>query len=64
LEQNGLKEINPIGQKFDHSVHEAVKYEIAPEGAEEGLILKVVEKGYALGSKLIKPAKVIVSGKE
>lgn len=62
LEQNGLREINPLGQKFDHTMHEAVQYEPATESAEEGSIIKVIEKGYSLGSKPIRPAKVVVAG--
>ena len=63
VEQNGIKEIDPLGQKFDHTRHEAIKYEPATESSEEGVIIKVLEKGYTLGSKLIKPAKVVVAGK-
>ncbi|HEY9480813.1 MAG TPA: nucleotide exchange factor GrpE [Candidatus Paceibacterota bacterium] len=59
LEQNGLKEINPLGESFDHSKHEAIKYEKS-EGAKPDTILKVIEKGYILGAKLIRPAKVVV----
>ena len=63
IEQNGLKEINPIGQKFDHLLHEAVKYEQDVTGnIKDGTVTNVLEKGYTLGSKLIKPAKVIVAG--
>ena len=62
LEQNGIKEINPIGKEFDYLLHEAVKYEPAAESTKDGLIIRVLEKGYTLGSKLIKPAKVVVAG--
>ena len=59
LEQNGIKEINPVGQVFDPNIHEAVSFEKTTE--KEGSVLKVIEKGYMLGTKLIKPAKVIVA---
>lgn len=61
LEQNGLREINPMGEKFDHSKHEAVKYEPAEDASKAETVTKVIEKGYMLGAKLIKPAKVIVA---
>jgi molecular chaperone GrpE len=60
LDQNGLKEINPVGEKFDPNVHEAVKYE-SLEDKKENTVISVVEKGYKLGAKLIRPAKVVVS---
>jgi molecular chaperone GrpE len=62
LEQNGLKEIDPIGQKFDHSKHEAVKYEPTNDKGKEGTVSRVLERGYMLGNKLLRPAKVIVAG--
>jgi molecular chaperone GrpE len=61
VEQNGLKEINPIDQTFDPMMHEAVSFEKNGDTSKAGKILKVVEKGYMLGSKLIKPPKVVVS---
>jgi molecular chaperone GrpE len=61
LDQNGLKEINPIGAKFDPNMHEAVKYEPVEEKSKVGTIVKVIEKGYELGGKLIRPAKVVVA---
>lgn len=64
LESNGLKEVNPIGQKFDVGLHEAVKYQPTDDASKEGVVLSVVEKGYTLGGKLVKPAKVVVAGKE
>lgn len=60
LEQNGIKEILPLGAKFDPNLHEAVTFEKV-EKEEPGTILKVIEKGYTLGSKILKPAKVIVA---
>ncbi len=61
IEQNGVKELNPIGQKFDPAVHEAMKYEATDDKSKEGTIISVIEKGYLLGSKLIRPAKVVVA---
>ncbi|MEK7607655.1 MAG: nucleotide exchange factor GrpE [Patescibacteria group bacterium] len=61
LEQNGLKEISPFGQKFDPLVHEAVKFETTDNTEKIGIVLNVLEKGYMLGNKLVKPAKVVVA---
>lgn len=60
VEQNGLKEINPLGEVFDPMTHEAVSFEKTDDGKQAGKIIKVVEKGYMLAGKLIRPAKVIV----
>jgi molecular chaperone GrpE len=61
VEQNGLKEVNPSGLVFDPMTHEAVAFEKSEDPALIGKIIKVVEKGYMLGGKLIKPAKVVVA---
>lgn len=58
LKDEGLDEIVADGQ-FDPTLHEAVD---SREG-EEGKILEVVEKGYNLNGKVIKPAKVVVGKK-
>lgn len=61
LDQNGLKDIDPVGQKFDANLHEAIKYETVDDAAKDHTVLSVVEKGYTLGGKLIRPAKVVVA---
>jgi molecular chaperone GrpE len=61
VEQNGLKEINPVGAKFEPTLHEAIRYEETSDASKAGTITSVIEKGYMLGSKLIKPAKVVVA---
>lgn len=64
LEQNGLVEINPIGEKFDYTKHEAIEHEAVTDSAKENIVTRVIEKGYMLGGKLIKPAKVVVGEKK
>ena len=59
LQNQGLEEIETDGQ-FDPSSHEAVD---TKEG-EDGKILEVVEKGYKLNGKILKPARVVVGKKE
>jgi molecular chaperone GrpE len=58
LEREGLAEIETDG-KFDPHVHEALLSQ--PSDAEEGSILDVVQKGYRLGDKVIRPARVVVA---
>ncbi len=60
LEGHGLAPIDPIGQKFDHAIHEAVSYEPVADASKADMVLKVIEKGYTLGGKLVRPAKVVV----
>jgi molecular chaperone GrpE len=60
LTQEGVEEIEAIGQQFDPNEHEAV--EVA-EGPNEGRIARVVAKGYKIEDKVIRPAKVVVTQK-
>ena len=59
VERHGLTEIDTEGA-FDPHVHEALLAQPA-EGAEEGSVLQVLQKGYRLGDKVIRPARVIVA---
>lgn len=59
LKQEGLDEISADG-KFDPSLHEAVD----TRDGKDGEILEVVEKGYNLNGKVIKPVKVVVGRKQ
>ena len=58
LEKNGVKEIDTSG-KFDPHVHEALLSQ--PSDAEEGAVIDVVQKGYTIGDRVVRPARVIVS---
>jgi len=60
LEVNGVAEIAAEGQDFDPNIHEAVMY---AEG-EAGKVLNVAQKGYTLGSRVLRPAMVVVGGKQ
>ena len=59
LEREGLAEIETDG-KFDPHVHEALLSQ--PSDAEEGSVIEVVQKGYKLGDKVLRPARVVVAG--
>jgi molecular chaperone GrpE len=60
LARNGVEQFDPAGQKFDPSFHEALSTREA-EGAEPGVVLDVVEKGYSLDETVLRPARVVVS---
>ena len=60
LTDNGLVEIDPIGEKFDHAKHEAISYEPVGEEKQDQIILLVIQKGYLYNGKILKPAKVKV----
>jgi molecular chaperone GrpE len=58
LRKEGLAEIETAG-KFDPHVHEALLSQ--PSDAEEGSVIEVVQKGYKLGDKVLRPARVVVA---
>ena len=62
LQREGLKEIS-TKDKFDPLMHEAMMRE-EKEGSEDGKILEVYQKGYAIGNRAIRPAKVKVARKK
>jgi molecular chaperone GrpE len=58
LAREGLVEIETNG-KFDPHVHEALLSQ--PSDAEEGAIIEVLQKGYRLGDRVLRPARVVIS---
>jgi molecular chaperone GrpE len=58
LAKEGLAEIETEG-RFDPHVHEALLSQ--PSDAEEGSVIEVVQKGYKLGEKVLRPARVVVA---
>jgi len=58
LAKEGLAEI-PTEGTFDPHVHEALLSQ--PSEAAEGDVIEVVQKGYKLGDKVLRPARVVVS---
>lgn len=59
LEKNGLKEIEAEGKDFDPNIHHAVM-QVEGGAEEENKVKAVLQKGYYLGSKVIRPAMVQV----
>ena len=61
LEKKGLKDMeNPVGKSLDTDFHEAITNIPAPSKKEKGKIIDVIEKGYLLGEKVLRYAKVVV----
>jgi molecular chaperone GrpE len=58
LQREGLAEIDTDGQ-FDPHVHEALLSQ--PSDAQEGSVIEVVQKGYRLGDRVVRPARVVVA---
>ncbi len=60
LEKHGVTEVNPVGEKFSHELHQAMTMQESAE-AEPGTVLNVMQKGYLLNDRLVRPAMVIVA---
>jgi molecular chaperone GrpE len=60
LERNGVEQFDPRGDRFDPTEHEALSMR-QEDGAESGLVLDVVEKGYRANGNILRPARVVVS---
>ena len=60
LEKNQIKKIEPLHEKFDYNFHQAM-FEAPSSDYKEGLIIEVVQPGYVLHDRLIRPAMVGVS---
>lgn len=60
LERFGIEEVDPVGEPFDPAFHEAMTLQPAPD-AEPGTVLTVVQKGYVLNGRLLRPAMVVVA---
>jgi molecular chaperone GrpE len=61
LAQNGLTKVESLGQIFDPNKHEAVSMTAAAEGQQENEIVNVLQEGYLLKQRLIRPAMVQVA---
>lgn len=61
LEKHNIVEINPVGEKFDPEFHQAMSMQPAEEGVEPNTVTTVMQKGYTLNDRLIRPALVMVA---
>jgi len=60
FEKHGIKEIRPDGGKFDHNLHQAM-FEVEDADKAPGTVLQVMQIGYTIGDRLLRPAMVGVS---
>jgi len=59
LEKYKVKRIYPLNEEFDHNLHEAISQ--IESDAKEGTVVKVIQTGYSIDSRLIRPALVVVA---
>jgi molecular chaperone GrpE len=60
LEKNGVKKFDPAGQKFDPNFQQAM-YEVPDASVPSGTVVQVVQTGYMIGERVLRPALVGVS---
>jgi molecular chaperone GrpE len=60
LSRHGVRKLEPKGQKFDPHFHEAL-FEVQDESLPPGTVAQVVEDGFAIGDRVLRPAKVGVA---
>jgi molecular chaperone GrpE len=60
LEKNGVRRFDPAGEKFDPNVHQAM-YEIPDPSVPAGTIAQVIQSGYMIGERVLRPALVGVA---
>ena len=62
FESEGISKIDSFGAEFDPYQHEALMYE-QTEDAEEGTVVNVIQEGYKIGDRILRPARVVVAQK-
>lgn len=60
LSSAGLVMLEPAGERFDAKIHEAIASE-AKDGVKAGTVITVIEKGYVLDGRVVRPARVVVA---
>lgn len=60
LEKHGVKKLDPMNQKFDPNRHQAM-YEVEDASVPSGTVVQVVQAGYTIGERVLRPALVAVS---
>jgi molecular chaperone GrpE len=63
LERHGVRKIETAGAKFDPHLHQAIA-EVASEGRPAGTIVNVVQTGYVIADRLLRPAMVTVAARD
>ena len=60
LEKHGVKMFSPLGEKFDPNFHQAM-YEVPDDSAAPGTVAQVIQAGYLIGERMLRPAMVAVT---
>ena len=60
FERHGIKPIHPMGEKFDPNFHQAM-FEAPDTGQPDGTIVQILQAGYVIGDRLLRPAMVGVA---
>ncbi len=60
MQQFGIEELDPVGEPFDPEFHEAISMQPSDD-VESGSVVTVVQKGYSLNGRLLRPAMVVVA---
>lgn len=60
LEKNGVQKLDPLGEKFDPNFHQAM-YEVPDSSVPSGTVVQVVQGGYTIGERVLRPALVAVA---
>ena len=60
LEKNGIRKIEPQGEKFDPNLHQAM-YEVPDPSVPSGSVVQVIQPGYVIGERILRPAMVAVA---
>ena len=60
IEKHGIKRVEPLGEKFDYNLHQAM-FEVPTNDQPSSMVLEVVQHGYVLHDRLLRPAMVGVS---
>ena len=60
LEANGVKQLNPMGERFDPNFHQAM-FEVPDEEKPNNSVAEVVQEGYTIGDRVLRPAMVGVA---
>ena len=60
LERHHIKKVTPEQEKFDYNIHQAM-FEVPTDEVEPGIVVQVVQSGYTLHDRLLRPAMVGVS---
>jgi len=60
LEKQGIRRIDPNGQRFDPNLHQAM-YEVTDETIAPGTVVQVLQAGFTIGDRILRPAMVAVA---